>query len=122
MAEAMALTLLHSPQLAGFAWDIRAHEAAMIQAALYPNPELVVEIEDFGGSGDFSGFGASETTIALGQTILLGGKLSKRVAVARLERDLAGWDYEAARIEALTRLAITFVETLADQERSICQI
>lgn len=117
VAEAMSLTLLHSPELAVFAWDIRAQEAAMIQAALYPNPELEVEIEDFGGSGDFSGFGASETTIALGQTILLGGKLSKRVAVARLERDLAGWDYEAARVDTLTRLARAFVQTLADQER-----
>ena len=117
IADAMALTLLHSPELAVFAWDIRAQEAALIQAALYPNPQLEVEIEDFGGSGVLSGFGASETTIALGQTILLGGKLSKRVAVARLERDLAGWDYEAARVEALTRLASAFVQTLADQER-----
>lgn len=117
IADAMALTLLDSPELAVFAWDIRAQEAALIQAALYPNPQLAVEIEDFGGSGDFSGFGASETTIALGQTILLGGKLSKRVAVARLERDLAGWDYEAARVDTLTRLARAFVQTLADQER-----
>ncbi len=117
IADAMALTLLDSPELAVFAWEIRAQEAALIQAALYPNPQLEVEIEDFGGSGDFSGFGASQTTISLGQTILLGGKLSKRVTVARLERDLAGWDYEAARVEALTRLASAFVQTLADQER-----
>ena len=113
----MSLTLLHSPELAVFAWDIRAQEAAMIQAALYPNPELEVEIEDFGGSGDFSGFGASETTIALGQTIVLAGKVSKRVAVSRFERDLAGWDYEAARVEALTFVATDFVETVADQDR-----
>ena len=75
LGEAMSLTVLYSPQLAAFAWDVRAQEAAIIQAALYPNPEVVVEIEDFGGSGAFSGFDASETTIVLGQTILLAGKL-----------------------------------------------
>ncbi len=117
LGEAMSLTVLYSPQLAAFAWDVRAQEAAIIQAALYPNPEVVVEIEDFGGSGAFSGFDASETTIVLGQTILLAGKLDKRVALAELGRDLAGWDYETIRVEALTRVTSGFVETLADQER-----
>lgn len=115
--EAMSLTVLYNPQLGAFAWDIRAQEAAIIQAALYPNPELKVEIEDFGGSGEFSGFGASETTIVLGQTILLAGKLDKRVAAAEFGRDLAGWDYETTRVDALTRVTSGFVKTLADQER-----
>ncbi len=115
--EALSLTLLYNPQLATFAWDIRAQEAAIIQTGLLPNPELELEVENFGGSGELAGFESSETTFALGQTILLGGKLRKRVDVARLERDLAGWDYETARVEALTRVTSDFVETLADQER-----
>ncbi len=117
LREALSLTVRYSPQLASFAWEIRAQEAAIIQAGLLPNPELEVEIEDFGGSGFFSGFGGSQTTFAIGQTILLGKKLRRRVEVASLERDVAGWDYETARVEAITRVAGDFVETLADQER-----
>ncbi|MHC4129175.1 MAG: TolC family protein [Planctomycetota bacterium] len=117
LRNAWALALAQGPELAVFAWEIRAEEAAVLQAGLSPNPELEVEIENFGGSGDFSGFDGSETTIAIGQTILLGGKLRKRVELARLGRDLAGWDYEVARVAALTRVAGDFVTTLAAQDR-----
>jgi cobalt-zinc-cadmium efflux system outer membrane protein len=117
LRNAWALALAQGPQLAVYAWEIRAEEAAVMQAGIGPNPELEVEVENFGGTGEFSGFGGSETTIAIGQTILLGGKLRKRVELARLGRDLAGWDYEVARVEALTRVAGDFVATLAAQER-----
>jgi len=117
LRSAWALALAQGPELAVYAWEIRAEEAAVMQAGLLPNPELEIEVENFGGSGDFSGFDGSETTIAIGQTILLGGKLRKRVELARLGRDLAGWDYEVARVEALTRVAGDFVATLAAQER-----
>ncbi|MHC4416674.1 MAG: TolC family protein, partial [Planctomycetota bacterium] len=84
---------------------------------LLPNPEIELEIEDFGGTGALGGFGASETTLAVGQTILLGGKLRKRVELSRLGRDLAGWDYEVARVEAMSKTAGDFVATLAAQRR-----
>jgi cobalt-zinc-cadmium efflux system outer membrane protein len=117
LEAALALALLQGPELAAFAWDIRAEEAAMVQAGLLPNPELEVELENFGGTGAVAGFDASALTIAVGQTFLLGGKRGKRVALARLGRDLAGWDYEVARVAAITRTAGDFVATLAAQER-----
>ena len=92
LRTALSAGLLHNPQLTSFAWNIRAQEAAVIQAGLYPNPEVSVELESFGGTNGFSGFGGSETTIAIGQTILLGGKRDSRRELARFERDLAGWD------------------------------
>lgn len=116
LTTALSLALLHSPDLAAFAWDIRAREAAVLQAGLWPNPEAAVDVENFGGTGPFSGFGESETTIAVGQTILLGGKRHKRVDVARFNRDLAGWDYEVARVDIITRVGFDFVNTLAAQQ------
>lgn len=117
LAKALSLALLKNPDLVVFAWDIRAQEAAVLQAGLLPNPEVSVEIEDFGGSGVFSGFDASETTIAVGQTILLGSKRKRRIDLARTGRDLAGWDYEVARVEVITRVGFHFVDTLAAQQR-----
>jgi len=115
LRTALSAGLLHNPELASFAWNVRAQEAAVIQAGLYPNPELGMEIENFGGTDGFGGFGASETTIAVGQTILLGGKRDSREQLARLERDLAGWDYEVARVDVITRVGIEFVNTLTAQ-------
>ena len=41
LQQALADGLMHSPDLAVFAWDVRAAEARELQAALLPNPELV---------------------------------------------------------------------------------
>jgi cobalt-zinc-cadmium efflux system outer membrane protein len=108
---------VNSPELAPFSWEVRAREAEAIQAGLRPNPELGAELENFAGSGELGGLGASETTISLSQLLELGGKRSKRLRVAELDRDLATWDYEAARINVLTAVTKTFAALLAAQQQ-----
>jgi outer membrane protein, heavy metal efflux system len=117
LRQALALALEKSPGLRGFAWEVRAAEARTLQASLLPNPELGVEVENIAGSGEFNGTDVAETTVALSQLIELGGKRSKRTRVASLGRDLAGWDYEAARIEVFTEVAQRYVEVLSSQRR-----
>lgn len=117
LQDALALALLHNPELAVFSWEIRAREAEALQAGLLPNPELAGEVENFGGTGTASGFQGSETTLALSQLIELGGKRSKRLDVASLERDLAAWDYESKRIDVLTETTRAFIAVLAAQEQ-----
>ena len=115
LRQALALALLRNPELASTAWELRAGEARTLQAGLLPNPEIGVEVENFAGSGEFRGFEAAETTIALGQVIELGGKRLRRARVAALERDLAAWDYEATRLNVFTATAKAFVEVLSAQ-------
>jgi cobalt-zinc-cadmium efflux system outer membrane protein len=117
LKEALSLALLHNPKLAAFSWEIRAREAESLQAGLRPNPELAAELENFGGTGVVSGFQANETTLALSQLIELGGKRSRRLEVANLDRDLAAWDYEGTRIDVLTETTKAFVAVLAAQEQ-----
>jgi outer membrane protein, heavy metal efflux system len=117
LRQALALALLRNPELASSAWEVRAGEARTLQAGLFPNPEFSVEVENFAGSGEFRGFDAAETTIALGQVIELGGKRLRRVRVAALERDVAAWDYEAKRVDVFTATTKAFVEVLSAQER-----
>ncbi|MFQ5605750.1 MAG: TolC family protein, partial [bacterium] len=115
--QALSLALLRNPQLAVFSWEVRAREAQAVQASLLPNPEVEVEIENIGGSGDLSGFDQSETTVLLGQLFELGGKRKKRTRVAALESDLAAWDYEIKRLEVLTEVTQAFVDVLSLQQR-----
>lgn len=115
--DALAAALMSSPELSAFSWEVRAKEAEVLQARLRPNPEIGAELENFGGSGEFSGLGGSETTVSLSQRIELGGKRGKRHAVAQYEKNLAAWDYETLRIDVLTETKKRFVEVLAAQEQ-----
>jgi len=117
MRDALALVLLRNPELAADSHELRAREAALLQARALPNPTLSLEVEDVAGSGEFGGVEQAQTTLLLGQLIELGGKRAARTSLAAAERDLAAWDYELRRIDVLAGTAAAFVEVLAAQER-----
>jgi len=118
LRDALALALRRSPDLAGVALSVREAEAEALQAGLLPNPEVGAEFEDFAGTGDLAGTKSAETTITVGQLIELGGKRAKRIRQARLEAELAGWDYEAKRIGLITDVAQRFAAVLARQRKA----
>jgi len=111
LQQALALALLHNPGLAGTSWDVRMAEARRLQASLPPNPEIGFDMDIF------SPIGQAERALQVGQLIFLGGKLQRQAKVAALERDLAGWDYEAKRITVFTETAKAFVALRAAQEK-----
>ncbi len=117
LRQVLALALMHGPELKAYSWDVRLAEAMQLQAGLAPNPELDVEMENIGGTGQLSGFQGSVTTIQLSQLIELGDQRIKRKELASLETELAGWDYEARRLDVLTDVTKDFVELLAAQRR-----
>ncbi len=117
LRQAMALALLRNPELRAFAWEIRAAEARLLQAGLWPNPELELEVEEFAGTGELAGTNAAEFTVGLAQTFPLGGDIARRREVAGFKARLAGWDYEAARIGVLAALTRRYVNVLARERR-----
>jgi len=117
LKQALSLALLRNPELQSFSLEIRAREAKIIQSGLPVNPEVQLELEDFGGSKETRGFDGAQTTLSLSQAFLLGGKRSKRVRLAALDRDLAGWDYEAKRLDVLTEVTKAYIDLIAKQNR-----
>lgn len=117
LRQALTLALMHNPELKAFSWDIRASQARQLQASLWPNPALEVEVEEVGGTGQRSGFDGAETTIQLSQLIELSDKRGKRTKLASLEKELAGSDYEAKRLDVFTEVTTSFFEVLAAQDR-----
>jgi cobalt-zinc-cadmium efflux system outer membrane protein len=117
LRQALALALMHNPELKAFSWDVRASQARQLQASLWPNPVLEVEVEEVGGTGQRSSFDGAETTIQLSQLIELADKRGKRTKLASLEKELAGSDYEVKRLDVFTEVTISFIEVLAAQER-----
>ena len=67
LKQALAAGLMHNPELASFAWDVRAAEARELQAGLLPNPELSTEVENFGGNNEMNGFKSADTTVSISQ-------------------------------------------------------
>ena len=116
LEDTLAAALLRNPELAADAYEVRAREAALVQAGAHPNPTLSLDLEDVAGSGVFRGVDSAQTTLLLGQLIELGGKRAARVGLATADRDLASWDFEVRRIDVLVRSAAAFVEVLAAQE------
>lgn len=145
LRQAVAAALLNSPELATYPWDLRIADARLTQAALRPNPELSVEVENInlgggGGTiastrtlglgpdgivggyereteGDPGTFSEAEVTLSLSQTLELGGKRAARMAAAERERDVTSWDYEVARAEIAGDVLVRFTEVLAVQAR-----
>ena len=117
LREAMALALMRSPGLRAYGWDVRRAEALALQAGLWPNPELDVEFENFAGSDAFSGTDSLETTVSLAQTFPLGGDIARRRELAGYKTELAGWDYEAARLGVLTEVTRRYIAVLAANRR-----
>lgn len=117
--QAIALALSQNPELSSHSLEIDARGGQVLQAGVFPNPEIGFEIDNFWGNQEFDKFDNSENTLTASQLIELGGKRSKRIRAAELERDLAQWDFEAKRRDILAEVTKAFNEVLAGQERLV---
>ncbi|MCS3937261.1 cobalt-zinc-cadmium efflux system outer membrane protein [Salinibacter ruber] len=117
LQEGLALALANNPRLQSFSWEVRAREAQALQAGLWPNPVLGTETEDLSTNDPVGDFIDSEQMVQVSQPIELWGRPGKRRDVAETERDLAGWDYEAARLDVVSQTTQAFVRLVAAEER-----
>lgn len=117
LRDAVTRAMAFSPSVNAAALEISARRGEEAQSAVRPNPLLALEIENFAGNRDKSGFDSAEETVSLAQTIELGDKRLKRLQAAHLDTSLAGWDYEAMRVRVATDTAQAFVDVLIAQER-----
>ena len=116
LGQALSLALMYNSELKTFSLETRAAEARTLQAGLRPNPELGVEIENVGGTGQQRGFDAAESTFQLSQLIELGDKAGKRRKVAAFEKELAGLDFQSKKLDIFSETAKAFILVLTAQE------
>ncbi len=89
LEDAVARSLEASPLLNAKEAAIAASSAGVDQAGVRPNPQIDFEIENFTGSGPYSDFGSTETTVTYRQPLERGGKRRARVALAEADRGIA---------------------------------
>jgi cobalt-zinc-cadmium efflux system outer membrane protein len=110
---AIRVALLQNPDLAAFDWGRRAAEARQMHAARRPNPTASVFAEDLGSSA-LAGL-QPQVTIQLGHLVELGGKRASRLALAERNLDISTIEYEAARLDVLTRVGEEFRRVVGQQ-------
>lgn len=118
LRQALMMALMRNPELRAFSWEVRASEAAALQAGLLHNPTIGADLQDLGVSVSPESVPQPQATLTLSQIIELGGKRTKRREAAALSRDLAGWDYEAKRIDLFTQVSQAFADLLRAQQQS----
>lgn len=89
LKEALQRAGAEAPTISALETDVEAAEGLERQAALRPNPEVSLDVENVGGSGAFRGFNSTETTLAASQRVELGGKRGARIRAARAETRVA---------------------------------
>lgn len=117
LERALALAEATAPSIDAADAGIRAAQAGRTVAGYRPNPSIVAETENIGGSGQYRGLRSAETTAGLAFPIELGGKRSARIAVAEANSSRA--QIAAAITAADLRLSVTqsYIEAVAAERR-----
>jgi cobalt-zinc-cadmium efflux system outer membrane protein len=116
LAAALDSALRNHPDLRASALEIDAAQARLVQAGLGLNPELSLELENFGGSGEARGTDALETTLSLSQVVELGGRRALRRAAAEAGLETASIEQRAREFDVLAEVTRRFIDVVASQE------
>lgn len=117
LPEALRLAGVGSQPVAAADAAVRAAEGRARQAALPPNPEAIISVENVAGTGPYTGFGATETTLSIGQRLEIGGKRSARTAAARAETSVARLRLALARADLIQDVKLRFADAVAADGR-----
>lgn len=117
LQTAIDLSIKHNPRLAAAEFKSEAQQASVRQANLFPNPELSLDAENFGGSGSLSDGEFREFTLGISQLVELGGKRSKRNQVASAELEALLSSEESRKQDVIKATSVRFFRILANQER-----
>lgn len=94
LPQALEEAEARSPALVAARADVEAARGRLRQARFRYNPVLNVEVENFAGTGPYSGFNGTETTASVNQRLDIGGRRKARMTLA--EAQLAAQEYRFA--------------------------
>lgn len=113
LRTAIGKALAADPRLPAGDLDVEAARGGIDQAGRRPNPEAAVEVENFGGSGDYSGFDSAEVTLGVQQKFERGDKRAARLEAARGKEDVANAEIAILRREIIAQTKIDYVRVLS---------
>lgn len=110
LAEVIQLAIEANPELSAARREVEAAEGARIQAGVYQNPTLLVELEDQRRD-------TRTTTVLLSQPFELGGKRGARMEAADRAVDVARVQLEGRQADLRANATAAYFATLIAQDR-----
>lgn len=117
LAQALEEAAARSPVVSAARAEVAAAEARARQAGYRSNPELSVQVENFGGTGELKGLQSTETTVALNQQLDLGGRRAARVRLASAQLQVQRLRLAIAQADLAQSVREQFAKAVAARER-----
>lgn len=99
LTQALEEAEARSPAAVAARAEVEAARGRLQQARLRFNPSLDVEVENFAGTGPYSGFNGTETTVSVNQRLDLGGRRSARMTLAEAQLTVQEYRFAIARAD-----------------------
>jgi len=115
LSGALQRAFAANPDLAASVAEVGVAEAMVTDAGLSPSSRVGLSVANLGGPEGGALF--LRTTLRLSRTLELGGKRSKRVRLAQVDRRLRDWDLQERRLAVAVAVARRLASVAAARER-----
>lgn len=112
-ADAIEKTLIASPSLEAARYRIEEMDQAISQANVKPNPIIEGEVENFTGTGPFTGLDRTELTVSYAQQLERGNKRGYRTQLARNEALISEAEWHVERLDLIYSVEKAYVDAVA---------
>lgn len=106
-----------SPSLEAARARMAEMDAAITQVGVKPNPTIGAEIENFTGTGPFTGLDRTELTVTYAQQYERGNKRGLRTELAREEAGITEAEWHVRRLDLIHMAERAYVEAVAAKAR-----
>jgi len=121
LSDAIAQGRQNHPSIEAARAGLRASDSLVKVAGLRPNPTLDAEVENFSGSGPYSGTDAAETTVGVNIPLELGGKRPARLAVANADRDISRLSVARTDADLVEQITIAYTNVVSADQRLLVE-
>ena len=116
LAQAMEEADARSPRVVAAEAEVEAARGRQRQAGYRYNPTLNVDVENFAGTGPYTGLNGLETTVSVNQRLDIGGRRRARMTLADAEFLAAKYRLEIARADLALDVRNQFATALAARD------
>lgn len=116
LAQALEEAEARSPAVVAARAEVEAARGRLQQARLRFNPSLNVDVENFAGTGPYSGFNGTETTVSVNQRLDLSGRRSARMTLAEAQLAVQEYRFAIARADLGLRVRGLFARGVAARD------
>ncbi len=116
LSDAIQRTLANNPQLTAFEYKQKRLDGELATAGLKPEYSISVELDNFAGTGDVSGFNDAELTLSISSVLELGDKVNSRKFYVNAQQQAIAVEKRIQTLDILGEVATRYIDVLTLQQ------